>query len=165
MKKILSGIAITICLLFFDQYTKNLAVIYLQRQSPIELIKGVFELHYLENTGAAFGSFQGMQTLLLLITFIISIVLIYVYIEIPATKRFLPLSGTCIVLFSGAVGNMYDRICNQYVVDFLYFKLIDFPIFNIADCYVTVAAIVLVVLLIFIYQDDELQFLNWRKRS
>lgn len=165
LKKILGGAVIAACLLFLDQYTKYLAVIHLQGQNPVELVKGVFELHYLENTGAAFGSFEGMQSMLLLITFIVAIGLIYVYIRIPYSKRYLPLAGTVILLFSGAIGNMYDRICNHYVIDFLYFKLINFPIFNIADCYVTVAAVLLVILVAFVYQDEELQFLGRGQRS
>lgn len=55
---------------------------------------------------------------------------------------------------------MVDRICRKYVVDFLYVKVIDFPIFNVADCYVTIAAIALIILIMFVYQEDELSFFN-----
>ena len=61
----------------------------------------------------------------------------------PAGKRYLPLMCSLFLLVSGAVGNMIDRLTQKYVVDFLYFKLIDFPIFNVADIYVTTATVIL----------------------
>ena len=76
---------------------------------------------------------------------------VYVMLRLPSWKnshyRWL---GICVVFItSGAVGNMVDRIRQQYVVDFLYFKLIDFPIFNVADIYVTTATAILVLLMMF----------------
>ena len=71
------------------------------------------------------------------------------------------------LLVSGAVGNMIDRLTQKYVVDFLYFKLIDFPIFNVADCYVVIATFSLILLFFFFYSDEELEFLSFKgaKRS
>jgi signal peptidase II len=60
---------------------------------------------------------------------------------------------------------MIDRVSNSYVVDFLYFSLIDFPIFNVADCYVTVGAVLMVVLLLFYYREEELGFLKPGKKE
>ena len=59
-------------------------------------------------------------------------------------------------MVAGAIGNMIDRVSLGYVVDFLYFKLIDFPIFNVADCYVTVATAAAAVLIMFSYKEEEL---------
>ena len=68
-------------------------------------------------------------------------------------------------LASGAVGNMIDRVKLDYVVDFFYFRLIDFPIFNVADCYVVIACILFVVLILFYYKDDnDFEFLNFKNR-
>ncbi|RHU97276.1 hypothetical protein DXC08_05305 [Clostridium sp. OM07-9AC] len=61
------------------------------------------------------------------------------------------------MLAAGAVGNMYDRIVHGYVIDFLYAKVIDFPIFNVADCYVVVSAVVLAILIGFVYQESDLE--------
>ena len=62
-----------------------------------------------------------------------------------------------IVIAAGAAGNLIDRMTQGYVVDFIYFKLINFPIFNVADCYVTCATGLLFVLLFFgVYSDEEL---------
>ena len=56
---------------------------------------------------------------------------------------------------AGAIGNMIDRMFRKYVVDFIYFRLIDFPVFNVADIYVTVAAVLLIVLVVFYYKDED----------
>ena len=63
-----------------------------------------------------------------------------------------------VLIFAGAIGNFIDRIRQGFVVDFLYFELIDFPIFNVADIYVTVGCILLILLLLFYYKDEELNF-------
>ena len=69
------------------------------------------------------------------------------------------------MIVSGAAGNLIDRVVQGYVVDFLYFKLIDFPIFNVADCYVTVATAILLFLLMFYYSDEELEALSPRRKE
>ena len=65
-------------------------------------------------------------------------------------------------LGAGAAGNMIDRVRQGFVVDFLYFKLIDFPIFNVADCYVTLSALGLVLLIIFYYKDEDMACFSLR---
>ena len=67
------------------------------------------------------------------------------------------------LICSGAIGNMIDRVSRGYVVDFFYFKLINFPIFNVADCYVTVAAFLLIVLIFFYYKEEELGWFTLKK--
>ena len=62
-----------------------------------------------------------------------------------------------LLFISGAIGNFIDRVRLQYVIDFFYFKLIDFPIFNVADIYVTVAAFCLIVLFLFYYKEADLE--------
>ena len=67
---------------------------------------------------------------------------------------------------AGAVGNFIDRMSNGYVVDFFYFKLINFPVFNVADIYVTLSAVFLVILLLFKYKEEDLNVLvNSLKKS
>ena len=149
------AIIIVVIAIFVDQWTKWLAIVHLKGQSAIELVKNVFELHYLENKGAAFGIMQNQQVFFLVSGVFILVVASYIYQKMPQTKRFLLLRLCMILIASGAIGNMIDRLRFQYVIDFLYFKLIDFPIFNVADIYVTVAAIGLIVLILFFYKDEE----------
>ncbi len=150
----------SILLIALDQWTKYLAVLYLKEKNPIIIIKGVFELSYLENRGAAFGLFQNHRYIFLCTTIIIMAGVLYVYWKIPKNKHFLPLQFIGIGVFSGAIGNMIDRLLHGYVVDFFYFSLIDFPVFNVADVYVTVSVAFLVVFLIFFYKEEEFSFLS-----
>lgn len=150
-------------LIVFDQWTKSLAVAYLMDKDPFIIIKNVFQLRYLENRGAAFGMMQGQQTFFLITGIIAVIVLAYVYFKLPWEKRFLPLRAVAMFIAGGAVGNMIDRVALGYVVDFFYFELIDFPIFNVADIYVSVSCVLLAVLIIFFYKDSDFDFLSKKK--
>ena len=160
MKKTYNKTFLTLVLIIIavvlDQVTKYLAVMHLKGKPAIPIISDVFELQYLENHGAAFGIMQNQQLFFLVTSVLISIVCIYVYFKLPMIKRYNLLRLCLIFIVSGAIGNMIDRIRFQYVIDFLYFKLIDFPIFNVADIYVTVSAIGLVLLILFYYKDDEI---------
>ena len=62
-------------------------------------------------------------------------------------------------------GNMIDRVFRKYVVDYIYFSLINFPVFNVADIYVTVAAFMLVVLILFFYQEEDLNRVFSKKKE
>ena len=82
----------------------------------------------------------------------------------PENRRYLPLRSCAVLLCAGAVGNMIDRVRLGYVIDFFYFRLIDFPIFNVADCYVVAACIVFALLVLFYYrEEDDFSFLSRKK--
>ena len=149
----------------FDQLTKRLAVLYLKEKPAFSIWDGVFELRYSENRGAAFGVLQGQQSFFFVVAFAVIAFTIWALWRMPSGKRYLPFAGSLFLLVSGAVGNLIDRVANGYVVDFLYFRLIDFPIFNVADCYVVVATFLLIVLFFFYYSDEELAFLSWKGRT
>lgn len=152
---ILFGIVSFFVLLAFDQITKKLAVLHLKNQEPVVLVKNVFQLYYLENRGAAFGILQGKRSVFIIITVIVLAVLVYCYIRIPYTKKYARLRAVFVLIAAGAVGNFIDRTLQGYVVDFFYFNLIDFPVFNVADIYVTCAAIFLVLLVLFVYKEQD----------
>lgn len=154
-----------IVLTAFDQITKLLAVANLKDQNPFVLIPGVFELRYLENRGAAFGMFQGKQFVFLIGAIIVCLAIAYFYRMIPDGKRFFALKFCAVLICSGAVGNMIDRLRLNYVVDFFYFSLIDFPIFNVADCYVVVACFLFAFLIFFVYKDEELSCFSLNKKK
>lgn len=139
-----------------DQWTKLLAVKHLKGQASIVLWNGVFELHYLENHGAAFSVMQGKKTFFLIITIVMAVFLVYAYGKLPVEKRFFSLHSICILLFSGAIGNFIDRAAHNYVIDFLYFSLIDFPVFNVADIYVTCSVAWFIIVFLFYYKEEEL---------
>ncbi|MCD8078088.1 MAG: signal peptidase II [Lachnospiraceae bacterium] len=144
-------------LILLDQWTKHLAVVNLA-EGPYVIWDGVFELHYSINEGAAFGILQQRQSLFLVLTILVIACVCWLYLfRIPQSRRYRPLNILCITLLAGAIGNFIDRVRQGYVVDFLYFKLIDFPIFNVADCYVTFSAALLVLLLLFYYKEEDLE--------
>lgn len=148
-----------------DQWTKRLAFNTLRTGGPFVIWDGVFELQYSENRGAAFGILQGKQGFFFLVAAAVIIVILLFLAKLPYEKRYLPLFGCMVLLTAGAVGNMVDRIMQGYVVDFFYFSLIDFPIFNVADCYVVISAAVLVLLVSFVYKEDELDSLFKKEKE
>lgn len=152
-------------LVYLDQITKALAVKHLKDQPAFVLMDGVFELHYLENRGAAFGMLQNQKVLFVVIAAIMMIVITYMLIRLPRNKHYVPLEILLVLIASGAVGNLIDRVSLNYVVDFFYFKLINFPIFNVADIYVSVSCVLLAVLLIFFYKENDFDFLNKNKKK
>jgi signal peptidase II len=147
----------TMLLVAFDQLIKYLVVIKLKGNSPYVLISGVFQLEYLENRGAAFGILQNQRVFFYICAALIALVVLYFYHRVPMESRFLPLRLCAVFIISGAIGNVIDRIRLNYVVDFLYFKLIDFPIFNVADIYVTLSAIALILLVCVYYKEEDLE--------
>ena len=155
-KSVMIGVICFAILVFADQLTKWLAVLRLKDQPSFVLIKNVFELYYLENRGAAFGIFQGKRVIFIIITVVILLFLAYCFWKIPYNPKFTSLRMILVLIAAGAVGNFIDRMANGYVVDFFYFKLINFPVFNVADIYVTCSAVFLAILLIFRYKEEDL---------
>lgn len=152
-------------LILLDQLTKHFAVVYLKDKDSLTLIDGVFELNYLENRGAAFGLLQNQKFFFIFIAVIILMVILYVLIKTPNQNQYIKLHAALVLIASGAIGNMIDRIRFDYVVDFFYFSLINFPIFNVADIYVTVAAVYLIILLLFVYKETDLEFLSLKTKK
>lgn len=149
-----------IILLVVDQVSKYWARMTLQEEGPISLISGLLKLQYHENTGAVWGIMAGKTDLLTIITIILSLFLLILYFKIPEKKRLVPMQIIWVFIMAGAIGNLIDRITLKYVVDFIYFELINFPIFNIADSYLTVSCALLLILGIFYYKDDDLDFID-----
>ncbi|MBR1389898.1 MAG: signal peptidase II [Lachnospiraceae bacterium] len=160
---VITGILFVAALVGIDQWSKYLAAVYLKNQPNYVIWKNVFELEYLENRGAAFGMLQGKRILFLVITVLFILVICRLYLRIPAGKRYRWLRGSFLFLLAGAVGNMIDRIRLDYVIDFFSFTLIHFPIFNVADIYVSVTCVILFVLILFYYREDELSRIFFKK--
>ncbi len=153
-----------IFLVLLDQLTKYAAWKTIRLSGPLELIPGVFELQYLENRGAAFGMMRGMQTVFVVFALLITVLAMWMNLRLrPLGRHYLPLRVVAIVLASGAIGNMIDRVCHHSVIDFLYVSLINFPIFNVADIYVTCGSAALILLMIFLYSDSDLQKISGKK--
>lgn len=150
---------------WFDLFTKSLAEVSLKGQQPYVLVNGVLELLYLENTGAAFSMLENAQWLFVIIALAAIAFITWFLWKTPQKAHFAPLHVLLTLISAGAFGNLYDRVRLHYVRDFIYFVLIDFPVFNVADIYVTVSTALLAVYVIFFYKDQDFAFLRNKAES
>ena len=153
----ITSLILLILFIALDQLTKQFAVHVLKGSGDIILIPGVLQLHYLENTGAAFSLLEGHLSVFYITTPLLLILLVYLLLRTPCKRPYLSLRIVYLFLIAGALGNFIDRLAYHYVIDFIYFSLIDFPVFNVADIYVTCSVAVLFYLILFRFKDlDEL---------
>lgn len=142
-------IFIIIAGLILDRLTK----IYATNNFIEKPIEGpLINLTYLENRGAAFGILQDKRIFFLLITVAIVIYLLYHFYKTYQTNPKI-LNVALAMIISGALGNFYDRLLNGYVVDFIEFSFFDFPVFNVADIFVTLGCALMIVYILFIHED------------
>ncbi|WP_026509318.1 MULTISPECIES: signal peptidase II [unclassified Butyrivibrio] len=162
---LLADIISVAILVILDQFTKHLAVKYLMDKESIVIIPKVLELTFLKNRGAAFGILQDQKVFFVMIAIMIMIVIAYVLFQLPLEKKYNILQIILVMIASGAAGNMIDRIRNDYVVDFISFVIINFPIFNVADIYVTVSTILFIILFLFYYKEKDFDFLSFKQQK
>ncbi len=153
-KKCIWGMLLVIVLVILDQLSKNAVSNFLKGKSDFTIIEKVFSLSYFENTGAAFSLWTGKQIMLIAMTILVLLVMIWKYMQIPKGTKYTVLEGCFVLIVSGAVGNLIDRISKGYVVDFFYFIPIDFPKFNVADIYVTVGMVALI-FTVFSFEEQD----------
>ncbi len=135
-----------------DQVIKFFVERDLRPVEEIPFIEGFLRWEYVQNTGAAFGSFSNYTTLLSIITGLIIIAGIIAIIIKKINHKFLLV--TSVMIISGGLGNLVDRISKGYVVDYICTEFIDFPVFNFADILVTCGAFMLIGYLLWdIYKD------------
>lgn len=157
-------LAAMILLTWLDQFTKNMAVLYLKGKPSVPILKDILILQYLENKGAAFGMLQNQKIFFIFIEVLILFVIGFVLVRMPSGKKYNLMHVILVLVASGAIGNMIDRVVQDYVVDFIYFVLIDFPIFNVADIYVTCATVLFVIVVLFYYKEEDFAFLSVKQK-
>ena len=150
------GIIMTVAsALILDRITKMLCVKYLAGEASIPIIKGVLQLTYVRNTGAAFSIFSGSTRALAFFTVAVCILLVVFMIyqkkKNPSKKLYII---SLAMILGGALGNMFDRFAYGYVVDFVDFILINFAVFNVADIFITVGGTIFCCCLLF---DKEIK--------
>jgi signal peptidase II len=167
MKERIKHLLLFIILIGIDQLSKFWVRTVLMNNDPINIIPEVLKLQYHENTGAVWGIMSGKVEFLRVFTFIVLLGIFYLYLKIPNGKKYNALKVIVVFILAGAVGNLIDRIILSHVVDFIYFELINFPLFNIADSYLTVSSVLLFILAIFYYKDEDFAFLDqlFKKRK
>ncbi len=131
-----------------DQFVKYLTVTYIPLGGEAAFLPGILGFTYVRNTGAAFSSFQGYQWLFVLVFLAFTALIVWEYFRqsLPFTK----FERWCVAaIYGGGLGNMIDRLRLGYVVDMIQTEFMDFPVFNVADCFITCGCIALMVSLIF----------------
>ncbi|MDD5935479.1 MAG: signal peptidase II [Clostridiales bacterium] len=163
MKRI-KYLLLLILLLGIDQGTKYWARAAFMDGDSKSIIPKVLRLVYHENDGAAWGMFSGKAIFLIGLSILMTIFLIYCFIKMPMTTYYTPLRVLSVVVAAGAIGNnLIDRIIHGFVIDFIYFELIDFPVFNVADMYIVCGMIAFVAFVLFKYKDNDFDFLKLKK--
>lgn len=140
-----------------DQLTKFIIKSKFELYESKDVIKNIFSITYIQNKGAAWGVMQGRRIFFLILTFLVVIGCFYILFNIINNRKYLMLTVSVVILISGAIGNMIDRIKYGYVIDFFDFKLIDFPVFNVADIYVTLSMFFILFLLIFKFKEEDFE--------
>ena len=135
-----------------DQFTKFLTVANIPLYQDVEFIPGFLGFTYVQNTGAAFSSFEGQQWLFAVIFLVLTALIFWEYFKKP--MPFSKFDRWCIAaIYGGGLGNMIDRVRLGYVVDMLETKFMVFPVFNVADCFITCGCIALMISLIFVNRE------------
>ena len=149
-------IIVTIGLILLDQGTKLWALSSLKPIHNTTVVEGFLDLTFVENRGVAFGMFSGQRWFILVLTGLIAGALVYFYRTLPKKAEYTPVRVSLLLVLSGAIGNIIDRVFRGYVVDFFEFTFFDWPVFNVADIYVVVGVILLTFLILFVVKDDDL---------
>ena len=135
-----------------DQIVKFLVVTKIPLHTEVPFVKGLVHWTYTQNTGAAFSSFEGMTWLFVIVFALFTAGVIWEF----SKKRwpFTTFERWCIVsVWAGGIGNMIDRLRLGYVVDMIEVEFMTFPVFNVADCFITCGCILLMVHLIFFNRE------------
>ena len=135
-----------------DQFTKYLTVANIALYEDIPFLPGIVQLTYVRNTGAAFSSFEGQQWLFALIFLVFTAAIVYEYV-----KKSMPFTNferwLIAAIYAGGLGNMIDRVRLGYVVDMIETTFIEFPVFNVADIFITCGCILMMIHLIFFNKE------------
>ena len=135
-----------------DQYTKALTVANIPLHSRVPFWDGFFHFTYVQNTGAAFSSFLGQQWLFALIFIVLTVLIFWEYFKAP--MGFTTFERWCITaIYGGGLGNMIDRVRLGYVVDMIEVEFLRFPVFNVADCFITCGCVLLIAHLVLFNKD------------
>ena len=137
-------VSVLLCaaLIGIDQYIKYLVIEYLKPIEYYDVIEGFVRLRYVENTGAVFGSFATHTMLLTIFSLVLLGFTIFFLYTNKGKSKFM---NICLMLMiSGGVGNIIDRVRLHYVVDYIEPTFVRFAVFNFADCLITVGAFALI---------------------
>lgn len=154
-------LAIALLLVVIDQLIKYFVVVYLQPVSSINAIPHILDLIYVENRGVAFGMFQDLRWLFVVITSAVIVVFIYMLFKYGSSSKLFSASAALII--GGGIGNLIDRVLHGYVIDYLRLSFFP-PVCNFADYCITAGTVLFVIYLLF-YSDlkSDIKFKDKKK--
>lgn len=160
--RILVPVIAVLLIVLWDYLVKQWALNTLDYSTYKPVIGNLIGFVLVKNEGMAWGMFQGKQWLFIIMTPIAIGMISYLYAKMPFDKKYIPVRIAEIMLMGGAVGNLVDRIFRGElfrgnVIDMIYVKCINFPVFNVADCFVSVGFAALIIMLLFVYKDEEFE--------
>ncbi len=160
--RIFIDILVIAVLVVIDQLTKQAAEVCLMDRPAYDIIPEVLQLYYLPggNTGAAWGLFSGHQLLFITVTILVVAGIILVLVRMPLDKKYSILRVLLVFIAAGGIGNMIDRALLGSVRDFIYIKIINFPIFNVADMYVSCSVVIMLFVFLLKYKDEDIKELE-----
>lgn len=174
MKKVLTNIILPlICvagIVGLDQITKYYTLLYVKGTNGFYLIKNILRIYYVSNEGMAWGMFQNKQVVFIAITPLVLAGLVYLYCKMPFEKKYIWMRVCIVFLSGGAIGNLIDRIFrgeqlfHGSVVDMIYVEIINFPVFNVADSFVSVGFVILIIMMI-VMKDDDFEWLKIKRKE
>lgn len=147
------SVIVTVLLVALDQFTKWQALTKLKPIRSKVMIEGFLDFTFVENRGAAFGILSGQRIFFILLTVAVAAAILYSFYKMPDTKEYICLKSGLLLVLSGAIGNVIDRVARGYVVDFLEVTFIKWPVFNFADIYVVLGACFILFLSIFVIKE------------
>ncbi len=163
--RILVPLVSVLLIVGLDQLVKYLTIQYLSDGREVKILGDALVLTYVQNRGMAWGLFQNGQVVFVILTPIAIAAVIFLYVRTPWEIEYRPIRIAEVMLVGGALGNLIDRIFRYdpvdgslfhgYVVDMIYIKAIHFPVFNVADIFVTLSFVAMMLLLLFVYNDEE----------
>ena len=142
-----------VLLVIVDQLTKLLVRTYIPLGGSVPFLPGVLDFTYVQNTGAAFSVPREHTWLLTLISAAVVMVVCWLAVKGFFTGALGRISA--LLILAGGVGNLIDRAVFGFVTDMIRTLFISFPVFNVADCCVTVGVPLLAVYLLLHWKDDD----------
>ncbi len=161
---LITDLIVVLILVIADQIVKYYASVMLDNSSSIIIYDGVLQLTYLKNYGGIFGVLQNQTIFIMFIVSVLVMIIIYLLTRLPDKPKFNVMHMLLSCLLAGSLGNLIDRIRFGYVIDFIYFIGIDFPIFNGADILISLSTVILLLLLVFYYKEKDLEFLTFKQK-
>ncbi len=142
----LTYLFIVVALVSIDQYSKYVITSYFELGQSKTIIENFFCLNYVQNFGAGFSIMQNARTTFLIITPVCLVLFCYLLYKAKDNLS----KAALLLMIGGTIGNFIDRIVTTYVVDFLSFNILgwDFPVFNLADTFLTIGVILYIICLI-----------------